>query len=119
MTFEALLDDLLPDLQVKAHRIATEHGFWDGPEQDNIPTKIALIHEEISEALKDFREGRMVLQYADVEHGLKPEGFPIELADAMIRIMDLAERHEIDLGQMIKIKMAYNETRPHMHGRRV
>lgn len=161
--------EALPFLQSNAHAIARDHGFWEGPEQDNVPTKIALIHEEVSEALKDFREGRMSVTYDysspkhptrqfvpldwkqeldgtvwwrpsrklytdvvpwqptdDLHHVLtyagyvaKPEGFPIELADAVIRIMDLAERLGIDLAEMINLKMAYNSTREYMHGRRV
>lgn len=78
----------------------------------------------------------------------KPEGFPVELADAVIRqvikdklariadlcgqldidleqvikdkltrIADLCGRLDIDIEQVIKDKLAYNKTRPHMHGR--
>jgi NTP pyrophosphatase (non-canonical NTP hydrolase) len=46
----------------------------------------------------------------------KPEGFGIELADAIIRIMDLAEWLDIDLAEMIGIKAEYNKSRPMRHG---
>ena len=46
----------------------------------------------------------------------KPEGFPIELADAVIRIMDTAYVCGIDLEAAIETKMAYNEKRPFRHG---
>jgi hypothetical protein len=97
-----------------AYQNAVAHGFWEGPEQDNIPTKIALIHEEASEALKAFCLGYMYLTYV----GEKPEGFGIELADTLIRICDLAERLGIDLPELVLIKMAYNRTRSMMHGGR-
>lgn len=52
---------------------------------------------------------------AEADH-LKPEGFPIEIADALIRIFDLAGAHGIDLDEAVRIKMAYNATRPVRHG---
>ena len=40
-----------------------------------------------------------------------------ELADAVIRIADICGRYDIDLAFAIREKMAYNATRPAMHGR--
>jgi len=41
-----------------------------------------------------------------------------ELADAVIRIADLAGYLEINLEEHIKAKMKYNLDRPHKHGKR-
>jgi NTP pyrophosphatase (non-canonical NTP hydrolase) len=41
-----------------------------------------------------------------------------ELADAIIRICDIAGIYEIDLDWHVKAKMAYNETRPYKHGKK-
>jgi hypothetical protein len=46
----------------------------------------------------------------------KTEGEAIELADAVIRIMDYFEAMGWDLEEAIRIKSAYNETRPYRHG---
>ena len=46
----------------------------------------------------------------------KPEGFPAELADLLIRVGDLAAALGIDLDFEVRRKMAYNETRPYRHG---
>lgn len=46
----------------------------------------------------------------------KPVGFPIELADLLIRVFDTAEAYGIDLEEALQIKAAYNRTRPHRHG---
>ena len=48
----------------------------------------------------------------------KPEGVAVELADAVIRIADLCGHLEIDLEEVIEIKMAYNEGRPYKHGKK-
>jgi hypothetical protein len=47
---------------------------------------------------------------------LQPEGIPTELADAIIRILDVCAYHKIDIAAAVADKMAYNETREHRHG---
>jgi hypothetical protein len=49
----------------------------------------------------------------------KPEGFPYELADAVIRIMHWFGSQDLDLAVLIKNKLAYNLGRPHRHGDKV
>ena len=46
----------------------------------------------------------------------KPEGFGVEIADAIIRCLDLTEALGIDIGERILEKHEYNGTRPHRHG---
>lgn len=47
---------------------------------------------------------------------LKPEGIPSELADIIIRVLDICGTHGIDIASAIADKMAYNETRSYRHG---
>lgn len=115
LTIENLVD--------KAHGTSLGKGWWDderhGLELDRllvrktIPTKLCLIHSEVSEALEDYRDGN----FATVlnEQG-KPEGFASELADIIIRVADLAGALGIDLEQEITEKMKFNLTRPRRHG---
>lgn len=104
------------ELQRIAYENSKAHGFHDEP--PNVPEKLCLIHEEVSEALGEYRSGRMSLWFA-APGNLKPEGFGVELADTVIRIADLAESLGIDLEHLIAIKHEYNLTRPHEHGGRV
>lgn len=111
----------LKQIQATSHKIAADHGFWSTEEDRNVPSKLALIHAEISEALEEYREGRMELYYHNevAPPFGKPEGFGIELADAIIRIGDLAEYLGINLEEMVRNKFEYNLSRPFKHGRRV
>lgn len=98
------------ELVQQAHSTAARKGWWDL--EPNIPEKLALIHSEISEALEEYRNGLMETRIENA----KPEGFAVELADAVIRIADLCGYLEIDLDSVLQRKMEYNATRPFRHG---
>jgi NTP pyrophosphatase (non-canonical NTP hydrolase) len=95
-------------------------GFYDDAARNDmamyLTMKIALVITELAEAIEEVREGNMGLYYSGDK---KPEGFGVELADAIIRIADLAEHTGVDLSLMIGEKMAYNATRPYMHGKAI
>lgn len=112
----------LSQLQAHIHNTAVAHGWWDGGlSVDGIGMKVALIHSEVSEALEELRVHGHDLNSVEfreprfTDHG-KPDGFGVELADTVIRIMDLCGALGIDLETLIKAKMTYNETRTHRHG---
>ena len=86
------------------------NGFWDGL-QDSFGQKIALVHSELSEALEADRKDLMDDKLPD------REGREVELADAMIRIFDLAGRYQMDLGGALVAKIAFNASRPYKHGK--
>lgn len=109
----------LRKLQRDIHKMARDKGFWDESDDfkgASIGTKIALIHTEISEALEEFRKPDVELDEIYYSEGGKPEGFGVELADAVIRILDLAEKTGNDMSDLIKLKMKFNKTRPTRHG---
>lgn len=72
---------------------------------DNLPEKIALIHSEASEVLEDYRKHR-------------EDHIDEELADIVIRVMDLAAGIEADLGQALVDKIEDNQQREDQHGGR-
>lgn len=46
----------------------------------------------------------------------KPEGVPSELADVIIRTLELCHAWGIDIDEAIRLKMVYNNIRGHMNG---
>jgi NTP pyrophosphatase (non-canonical NTP hydrolase) len=78
---------------------------------------IANVHTEVSEAWEEIRNNHLATEvYTEPANPTKPLGFPIELADTIIRILHIAAHFGIDIESAIRSKMAYNETRPRRHG---
>ena len=98
--------------------MAKEKGWHEQPRS---PLEIhALIHSEVSEATEAVRDGKPGLFFEpckvnDFEFP-KPEGEAVELADAVIRIMDYFGSKGWSLADVMDEKAAYNSTRPHRHG---
>lgn len=75
------------------------------PKDRNVGELLALIHSEISEALEGHRKD---LMDDKLPHR---KMIDVELADAVIRIMDLAGARGIPLGTIIFEKLEYNTKR--------
>lgn len=99
-----------------AHGNACDKGWHDEPRK--FGELLLLCHSELSEAAEEYRNGRRIGQIYYSENG-KPEGIPIELADAIIRIADLCGYYGIDLEQAVAEKMEYNRKRSYRHGNKV
>jgi len=122
---------MINQLSKEIYENAKSKGFHDG--EKNIGEMLALIHSEVSEALEADRKDKYTSQNASVKgingwidddifksnfkNHLK-DTFEDELADIMIRVMDLARHKRIDLEQHIKAKMRYNSLREYKHGKK-
>lgn len=115
------MHNTLTDLQNEIHQANVLAGWWtdlsnntDLAEEARLGTrlgkalvaeKLCLIHSEISESMEGHRKN---LRDDKLPHRLMLE---VELADAVIRIMDLAGAMKLDIGGAIFEKLAYNKTR--------
>lgn len=97
------------------HELARSKGWYEDQEKslDAIAAKLALVHSEVSECVECLRDGDERLRFADSG---KPEGLPAEMADIIIRTLDLAGWLGVDIGRAVLVKHEYNATRPHRHG---
>ena len=126
---KAKLIDGVTALAEVVHATAVEKGWWDKPSffeidpddeyepltPEEIASKIALIHSELSEALEAVREDQLKMHLG--ENG-KPEGMTTELADVFIRQLDLLERMGLteDFVTALIAKVEYNKGRSYRHG---
>ena len=108
-------------LQRKIHQGNVDAGWWTDldtmqslAEECRIRTrfgkalvaeKLALIHSEVSEAMEAARKN---LMDDKLPHR---KGIEVELADAVIRILDLTGALNLDLAGAIQEKLSYNATR--------
>ena len=89
---------------------ALKKGWYEIPRR---PAEVhMLVVGEIAEATEEVRNGTDPVYFKEG----KPEGELIELADAVIRILDYCGSKNWELGNAIQIKRDFNKTRPHRHG---
>ena len=97
------------------HKNAVQHGWYDGQSVKNFGELLMLVVTEVAEVMEEYRNGRLMRETYVNEKG-KMCGIPSELADIVIRVMDICGYYEIDLEQAIAEKHEYNKSRPYKHG---
>lgn len=97
----------------EVYKTAVEKGWYEDGRR-NLGEAIALMHSELSEALESLRSD--AAKDSDKLSGYL--GVEEELADVIIRIMDISRSEGWRIPEAILAKIAYNKTRPHKHGKK-
>jgi len=132
------LDNLISGLNQAAKLIHGNNkakGFWDN--ERNVGELLMLVTSELGEAMEAHRKGRFAdthfmdemeaegytwgnsqMSFSTCFESTIKNTFEDEIADATIRLLDLAAGLGIDLEKHITSKVRYNETRPRLHGKK-
>lgn len=111
-------DGTMAGLTRAAYANSYAKGFWDSEGNRDLYRKLMLMVSELAEAMECLREGHDPLHIWYREQDGKPEGFRMELADTVIRIMDVYGSLGADLEADVREKMMFNMGRPPMHGKK-
>lgn len=117
----------LQHMGVLARKCSREHGFWEDFDEmvgmlsdpdrkakyilDVKLSKMALVGSEVGEAVEGIRKPKQD------EHCPEFTSEEVELADAIIRMVEYAEKFGLRLAEAAIAKMRYNESRPYKHGK--
>jgi NTP pyrophosphatase (non-canonical NTP hydrolase) len=121
---------MINELSKTIHANYVKKGFYEG--EKNIGEMLALIHSEVSEALEADRKDhhcigstiKVVNTWEDDSNFQKAftqsvkDTFEDELADVLIRVLDMAGFLNIDLAEHVDAKLRFNSLRPHKHGKK-
>ena len=103
------------------HRNNVLKGFYDS--KKNVGEMLMLVVTELSEAMEAHRKAKFSVPPIEP---MSNEGFLMfvkdtfedEIADAIIRLLDLSAYMKIDIEWHINQKVNYNTTREHLHGKK-
>ena len=112
----------LNELAKEIHQDNIDRGFYEKPRE--VGTELMLIVSELSEALEAFRKDKFVNREDLNNHLFNKDHFrekikdtfEDEIADALIRILDMCGNMNIDITEHVFQKLKYNRTREYKHG---
>ena len=129
---EKVMTNTMNELRDKIYQNAKDKGFWD--KERNMGEALMLIVTELAEALevhrasgqlKEFTEGQKLSlekmsdeQFPETFSIMVKDSFHDEMADVLIRVLDLCGGYNIDIDWHVKMKMRYNATRSRLHGKK-
>ena len=112
---------MLNELAQEIYQNNKGKGFWD--KERNVGEMLMLVTSELGEAMEAHRKGRFANLEAyeefseDFEDAIK-DTFEDEIADSVIRLLDMCGGLGIDIDTHIRLKLEYNKTRERLHGKK-
>lgn len=122
MSYESLAEYL--NLASKeAHENAVKHGFYEDV-QETVDILMATNPEKAYSVDRDFILAQLAKITSEIgeavsciQHSMTMDGLSEELADIIIRTIDLAAFLDYEIGSQVKEKMLKNQLRPYKHGK--
>lgn len=107
----------LKDIVTKCHKDAIDLGWYDKDKTKSDIETLMMAVTELSEVVEELRKPEAREYY--IGDNDKPEGYGVEIADAIIRLLDLCAFKGIDIEKLILEKLEYNLTRGYRHGNKL
>lgn len=118
----------LNDLSQQINESQIHNGFWEDDPEKLIPTKLALVHSEVSEAveadryqneadldqfLKELNEKDKISDedYKSLFELYMKDSFEDELIDIIKKVLDIAGAFDIDIESHLKYKIRFDRLR--------
>ena len=117
MTIDSLTTRVFATNSAKGWHDCFARAESDAELADQVVIKLALVTTEVAEAIEEVRDLRFTETYYSGADN-KPEGLPSELADIIIRTVDIAAVLNINLEEALREKLAFNDRREYKHGGR-
>lgn len=112
---------MLNELAQEIYHNNKEKGFWDN--ERNVGEMLMLVTSELGEAMEAHRKGKFAnmedyeIFTGDFECSIK-DSFEDEIADSIIRLLDMSAGLGIDIDTHVRLKLEYNKTRERLHGKK-
>lgn len=105
----------IDEIAKRAHEDAKLLGWYDEGKVKSDLESLMMVVTEVVEAVEELRRSGPQIKYYNYGNP-KPEGYGVEVADAIIRLLDFCAYKQIPIGDIIKEKLTYNLTRGYRHG---
>jgi hypothetical protein len=119
--FEDRALDVLNVLSEHFWQVAKSKGFFSDRGTVPVSQCVSNLHSEVSELWEAYREDSLDLP-CDKAKDMEAMGLPPisckeeELADILIRCLEVAHEHGVDMAKAVRVKDAYNQSRKRLHG---